>query len=56
MENKQIPFAERRIEIALSEIGAKVVKATEMAWSATKMLQEVQTDIADLYESLGDSD
>ena len=32
MDKEQIPFTERRIEKALSKIGAKVVKATEMTF------------------------
>ena len=50
----QIPYADKHIEAKLSTIGAKVVKATEMSFSATKLLQDAQLEIADLYESLGD--
>lgn len=55
MDKKDIPFVERHIEAKLSSIGAKVVKATEQSFSATKLLQDAQTEIADLYESLGDA-
>ena len=57
----KISFPEKHIESKLSNIGAKVVKATEMSFSAkrlcedsNKILLDVQTEIADLYESLGD--
>ena len=50
----RIPYAEKHIESKLSSIGAKVIKATEMSHSATKLLQDAQLEIADLYESLGD--
>lgn len=58
---KKIPYAEKHIEAKLSTIGAKVVKATEKSFTAKKLCEEsnqllmdVQTEIADLYESLGD--
>lgn len=57
----QIPYAEKHIEAKLSGIGAKVVTATEKSFAAKKLCEEsnrllmdVQTEIADLYESLGD--
>lgn len=60
MENK-LSFPEKLIERKLSEIGAKVVKATEMSYSAKQLcensqhlLLDAQTEIADLYESLAD--
>lgn len=49
-----VSYAEKHIEDKLSHIGAKVVEATEKSFSATKLLQDVQTEIADLYETLGD--
>ena len=56
-----VAFSEKHIEAKLSQIGAKVVKATEMIFSAKKLcedsnkiLMDAQTEIADLYESLGD--
>lgn len=49
MENEQTPIAEQTVESVLSKIGAKVANATQM-------LQEVQTEIADLYESLPDDE
>lgn len=58
---KKIPYAEKNIEARLSGIGAKVVKATEHSFTAKKLCEEsnrllmdAQTEIADLYESLGD--
>lgn len=36
----KIPFPEKHIESKLSHIGTKVVKATEMSFSATKLLQD----------------
>lgn len=52
--SNQVPYGEKHIEAKLSGIGAKVVKATEMTHSANKLLLDAQTEIADLYESLGD--
>ena len=52
MEEEQIPLEEQEeptVESSLSKISAKVS-------NATKMLQEVQTDIAELYESLEELD
>ena len=58
---KPMPFSEKYIEVKLSGIGAKVVTATEKSFTAKKLCEEsnqllmdVQTEIADLYESLGD--
>lgn len=59
--SKEMPFADRHIEAKLSSIGAKVVKASENSATAQKLCEEsnqllidAQTEIADLYESLGD--
>lgn len=58
---KPMPFSEKYIEAKLSGIGAKVITATEKSFTAKKLCEEssqllmdVQTEIADLYESLGD--
>ena len=52
--SKQTSFPEKHIEAKLSRIGAKVVEATEKSFSATKLLQDAQLEIADLYETLAD--
>lgn len=59
MQKKKIPKGKNYIESKLSEIGAKVVKATENAFTAKKLcdetnqlLMEAQTEIASLYETL----
>ena len=49
MAEKQIPNIEQKIR----KIGNDVVKATELSHSATKMLQEVQTELSDLYDEVG---
>lgn len=58
---EKISYGEKHIESKLSGIGAKVVTATEKSFAAKKLCEEsnrllmdVQTEIADLYESLGD--
>ena len=55
-----IPYGEKMLEARLSQIGADVVRATEQIFTAKKLcddsyhlLMDVQTNIADLYESLG---
>ena len=57
----KIPYGEKHIENKLSNIGAKVAKASEMSFSAkklcedsSKLLMDAQTEIADLYELLED--
>ena len=57
----KVPYSEKHIEAKLSSVGAKVVRAAEMTFEATKLcrdsnqlLLDAQTEIADLYESLGD--
>ena len=54
---EEVMNRKRHIENRLSRMGAKVVKATEMSFSAKKLceeanktLLEVQTEVADLYE------
>ena len=61
LEGKNIPYAERSIESRLSQIGAKVARATEslrraraQGEDADRLLLEVQRGVADLYEMLGD--
>lgn len=49
----KIPYAEKQIEDKLSHIGDMVVEATEKSFSATRLLQDVQMEIAALYEALG---
>ena len=51
----------KHIKQRLSEIGAKVVRATEMSFSAkqlcdvsNRILMDEQTEIAELYECLAD--
>ncbi len=51
---ESILYGEKHIETKLSSIGAKVSKAIEMTNSAGELLIDVQTEIAGLYESLGD--
>lgn len=50
----KINYSEKHIEAKLSAIGAKVVKASDMTSLANALLLDVQSEIANLYESLGD--
>lgn len=59
--SKEIPFGMKVVEKTLSNIGSKVVKVTEHSYKAQKLceessqlLRDVQTEIADLYEILGE--
>lgn len=54
MDKTSIRYSEKQIKKVLSSVGAKVVKAVENSYAATKLLQDAQSEIADLYESLGD--
>lgn len=58
---KNTLYSQIYVEKRLSAIGAKVVKATERSYKAQKLceessqlLRDAQTEIADLYETLGD--
>lgn len=43
------------VETQLAGIGAKIAKATELSYSATKLLQDIQIAMVDLHAALGDT-
>ena len=61
MKGDTLSFSEQSLEYKLSQISAKVVRATEISLSAKRLcdasntlLMDAQIEIADLYESLSD--
>lgn len=57
----QTSYGEKHIEARLSKIGAKIEsankcsrRAQELCEDSRKILMDAQTEIAELYESLGD--